>query len=224
MIHTGVDNTTLLQLQPQLASYKPSGQTTWDVQITEALRQIIRELKKGRKDLKKYCTPVELQALVTILATTTSTLVADDIDRMLWRVIVTEFNAPCGFELFGTNDDGATLESCGTLSFAEAGTQALVFNTTFKQYKITATVTGSTTYRSDLIESSFYHAHLWLSIALAFKTVIKQQGDRMDYLSQDYMQKYLDEMNSMVATYDDDASGDISTEEMTKVTAVEFLR
>ena len=54
MIFKGIDNNSLLNVYPSIAGYYPTGQTTFDIQITEALRQIVRELKKNRKSLTKY--------------------------------------------------------------------------------------------------------------------------------------------------------------------------
>jgi hypothetical protein len=53
MIATGIDNTNLLSVYPALSKYYPDNETTYDNQINEALRQIVRELKKNKKDLKK---------------------------------------------------------------------------------------------------------------------------------------------------------------------------
>lgn len=86
MIRTGITNDSLLDLSPALQNYYPQGQTTYQEQIDEALRQIIRELKKNRKDIKKYCTPLELQSSVSKSASFTGSAVADNLERMLWQV------------------------------------------------------------------------------------------------------------------------------------------
>lgn len=225
MILSGVDNAILLGVQPMLANYYPQGQTTWDTQITEATRQIIRELKKNKKDLKKFCTPLPLQALKQTAVDFESDLVADTIDRMICSVSLTEYNVDCSFILYGTNDDGLSFDQIGTLAFTEVATKYLLFNNTYKKYKLKIITTDTTSFKADLYESSFYHAQLWLSISLCFKTMVRALGDRFDYLSIDYYNRYQDEMNSMVATYDEDDSGDITeSDEMVKATAVEFLR
>lgn len=225
MILSGVDNDVLLGVQPTLANYYPQGQTTWDIQITEATRQIVRELKKNKRDLKKFCTPLPLQASKQIAVDFESDLVTDEIDRMICKVTLTEYNVDCSFILYGTNDSGISFDEIGTLAFTETGTKYLLFNNTYKQYKLKIITTDTTTYKADLYESSFYHAQLWLSLSLCFKALVKAVGDRFDYLSTDYFNRYQDEMNSMVATYDEDGSGDISeTYETVKATAVEFKR
>ena len=225
MIATGIDNTNLLSVYPALSKYYPDNETTYDNQINEALRQIVRELKKNRKDLKKYCTPLTLQAEVTKDADFTGLYVSDSIDRMLWQVVVKTFTSDCSFTLYGSNDDGVTEDEVGTIQFTEAGTDYLVFITTYKSYRVKITTSESTVYKSSLIESSFYHAHLWLAVSLACRTIVKGEGDRFDYLAKDYEVRYLDELNTMVATYDDDSSGDIDTEtEMSKPNTIEFLR
>lgn len=225
MITTGIDNGSLLSVYPALSNYYPSGETTYDNQITEALRQIVRELKKNKKDLKRYCTPLPLQASITKTADFSGTFVSDSIDRMLWQVVVSAFTSDCSFNLYGSNDGGVTEDLVGTLIFTEADTKYLVFVTTYKSYSVRIVTSGSTTYKSDLIETSFYHAHLWLAVSLACKTIVKSEGDRFDYLSKEYETRYLDELNSMVATYDEDSSGDIDTDtEIDKPNTIQFLR
>ncbi|MCC7289841.1 hypothetical protein IT417_01140 [bacterium] len=224
MIRTGITNDSLLDLQPALQKYYPQGQTSFQEQIDEALRQIIRELKKNRKDIKKYCTPKLLQASVSKSGNFTSDAVSDDLERMLWQVEVTSFVSDCGFVLSGCNTESGTYITIGNLSFTASGTNYLVFNDTYKFYKVSITAGDDTTYESNLIESSFYHAHLFLSISLAYKTAIKAEGDRMDYLAKMYDQKFVDEMITMVTSYDEDSSGDISSDEITKATSIEFLR
>lgn len=224
MIRTGITNDSLLDLSPALQNYYPQGQTTYQEQIDEALRQIIRELKKNRKDIKKYCTPLELQSSVSKSVSFTGEAVADDLERMLWQVEVSSYVGVCGFTLSGSNTETGTYETIGTLSFTSSGTKYLVFNDTYKYYKVSITTAVATTYESNLIESSFYHAHLFLSIALAYRTAIKNEADRMDYFSKMYEQKYTDEMITMVTSYDEDESGTITEDEITKATSIEFLR
>ncbi len=225
MIATGIDNNSLLSVYPSLGNYYPQGETTYDKQITEALRQIVRELKKNKKDLKRYCTPLSLQSKITKALDFTGAFVSDSIDRMLWQIVVSEFTDDCSFTLYGSNDDGVTEDIIGTIDFTEPGTQYLVFVTTYKSYKVKITTSTDTTYKSNLIETSFYHAHLWLAVSLACKTIVKSEGDRFDYLAKDYEIRYLDELNSMVATYDEDSSGSIDSEtEISKPNTVEFLR
>ena len=225
MILSGVDNSGLLSIQPTLVNYYPTGQTTFNSQISEALRVIIRELKKNRKDIKKFCTPLELQASVTKAADFTGSSVDDAIDRMLWKVEISSFTDNCSFELQGTNDDGVTWESVGSISFTSATISYLLFTTTYESYRVLIVTSTSTTYSSQLIESSFYHAHLYLSLSLACKTILKNEGDRFDYLARMYENNYLDEINNMVATYDEDSSGDIDTsDELNKQTSTGFYR
>ncbi len=224
MIRTGITNDSILDLSPALQNYYPQGQTTFQEQIDEALRQIIRELKKNRKDIRKYCTPLELQPSVSKSASFTGNAVADTLERMLWQVKVTTYTDICGFVLSGCNTELGTYTTIGTLSFTGKGTKYLVFNDTFKYYKVTITTAVATTYESYLIESSFYHAHLFLSTALAYRTAIKNEGDRMDYFSKMYEQKYMDEITTMVTSYDEDESGTITEGEVAKTTSVELLR
>lgn len=224
MIRTGITNDSLLDLQPALQNYYPQGQSTFQEQIDESLRQIIRELKKNRKDIKKYCTPLALQTSVSKSAGFTSGAVADTLDRMLWQVKVSSYLGACSFTLSGCNTDTGTFTTIGSLSFTSVTTKYLVFNDTYKYYKVTIITATATTYESNLIESSFYHAHLFLSIANAYRTAVKSEGDRMDYFSKMYEQKYVDEMITMVTSYDEDSSGDITEDEITKATSIEFLR
>jgi len=224
MIRTGITNDSLLDLAPALQNYYPQGQTTFQEQIDEALRQIIRELKKNRKNIRLYCTPKELQASVSKSANFTGDAVADNLERMLWQVEVTSYAGACSFTLSGCNTENGTFINIDTLSFTSATAKYIVFNDTYKFYKVSITTSTATTYQSNLIESSFYHAHLFLSIALAYRTSVKSEGDRFDYMSKTYEQKYIDEMETMVTSYDEDDSGDISDSEIQRATAIEFLR
>jgi uncharacterized cupredoxin-like copper-binding protein len=224
MIRTGITNDSLLDLQPALQNYYPQGQSTFQEQIDESLRQIIRELKKNRKDIKKYCTPLALQSSVSKSAGFVGNAVSDDLDRMLWQVNVSSYVGACSFNLSGCNTESGNYQTIGSLSFTSATTRYLVFNDTYKFYKVTIITVTATTYESNLVESSFYHAHLFLSIANAYRTAVKAEGDRMDYFSKMYEQKFVDEMITMVTSYDEDSSGDISSDEITKATSIEFLR
>ena len=224
MIKTGITNDSLLDLAPALQNYYPQGQTTYQEQIDEALRQIIRELKKNRKDIKRYCTPLPLQASISKSANFTGNAVNDPLDRMLWQVKVSGYVGACSFTLSGCNTSDGTFVVIDSLSFTSATTKFLVFVDTYKYYKVSIGTTSATTYESELIESSFYHAHLYLSASLAYRASVKNEGDRFDYLAKYYDQKYIDEMTTMVTSYDEDGSGDVTEEEISKATSVEFLR
>lgn len=212
MIETGVTTDSLLAYDPSLAKYYPTGYGDFDNQISEALRIIISKLMQNKKDIKKYCTPLELSPSVTINANTETTTVSDDIRRMLWKVNVTTFAGVLSFTLKGCDTESGTYETVGVLTFTATGSKYLIFTTPYKYYKIVPSVTTSITYKSDLIESSFYHSHLYMSLMLAYKISVKAEGDRFDYKTKDMQEMFNNDWNTMLATYDEDDSKTIDND------------
>ena len=88
MIYSGVDNNSILVVDPSLSNYYPKGQSDFLPQIGEALRKILAELKRQRKDINKFCTPITLQDEVTKSADFIGDVVSDELNRIYGRVIV----------------------------------------------------------------------------------------------------------------------------------------
>lgn len=212
MIETGVSNDTIISYDPALADYYPKTKSSFSDQIDEAMRMIVSKLMQNRKDVKKYCTPLVLTEEVTISTNTETTPVYDEIRRMIWKLRVSTYAGVLSFTLKGCDTETGTYETIGALTFTSATTKYLVFNTPYKYYKIVPSVTSTIKYNSDLIEASFYHAHLYLSLMLAYKTAVKQEGDRFDYKSKNMEEMFNNEWNTMLATYDDDESGTIDNQ------------
>ena len=224
MIYSGVDNNSILVVDPSLSNYYPKGQSDFLPQIGEALRKILAELKRQRKDINKFCTPISLQDEVTKSVDFVGDLVSDELNRMLLVIKVTEFNGDCGFELEGTNN-GSDFESIEVVNFTAKGSKAVIYNQVYKQYRLKISTNDITTYSADLIESSFYHAHLFLSLSYAYSTGVKAEGDRFDYKSKEYMQRFIEEMELMVTSYDEDNSGTIEdSEKGANIKMIELFR
>jgi hypothetical protein len=217
MIITTINTEVLFNREPTLDNYLPDGQLDFEAQIMEAKREILQNLKDHHKFVRKYCYPVELQASVAKTTSFTGEWVEDEIERMIFSCKVTEAGGTEILRLQGSNDDGTTVVDIGFLTFEEAGTKYHLFDDTYKKYRVVYAGT-SITYSSSLIESSFYLAHLYLSLALCYQLNVSVDNDLWDKKFKYYYQMYETQMNRMLASYDEDDDGTLETDEVNKFT------
>src|ERR1035441_6855518 len=139
MIRTNVNNDSLLNYEPSLDRLYPKGYSDFNIQINEALRYILQELKKQKKDIKKYCTPLLVNDSVSG---------EDLIERMLLVLKISSLTDNPIIVLSGCNTEDGTFEDVETVAITEIGVKEVSIYNPFKYYKITST--GTISFTSEL--------------------------------------------------------------------------
>ena len=232
---TGVSNTIILNENASLASYYHSGETSWQDQIDRAKLQIVTDLRNQKKAIKKYLSPLSLQtdsgtALTSGHYSTAST--EDGIERLCWVTERVAGSSTTAVYLLGSNDgtnyyfvnesesiaQGTLVASIANITFKASLTTTItkvvkLFTQPYKYYKIYVPTSNSDRIVSYLVEHSFHLAHLYLSMSLIMRSLIlNDENPQWEKQADYYFQMYQSEMARMVATYDDNDSGEIDTD------------
>lgn len=205
-VNTYVSTDVLHQFEPTLSGYYPTGYTSWSVQVALALRELIQDLKKLSKKVKLFCTPLTLQAEITATGnmTGTATTSEDVVERMMFVINCTGAGT---FTLYGSNDNTTFVQVTSlTTALTSATTLNTMFTTPYKYYRLDYTGSGSV-YSGYLVETSFFLAHSYLSLALVYQLLSDNSDDFWKQKFQYYMDKYQYEMTNLVASYDESEDG-----------------
>lgn len=222
-ITTFVTSTIINNYEPSISGFYPTGSSSWDTQISLALREIIQELKGRNKQIKKFCTPyvIEENVVKTSAYTGTATTEEDIVERMMLVISTTGAGT---FTLYGSND-GTNFYSVTSLTTALTTATTLngAFVNPYKYYRVDyAGTTGN--YSAYLVETSFYLAHCYKTLELIFQMLNDSPnsiwGEKRDY----YGRMYDNEITNMIASYDDDLSGTITEGEENKPITVVRVR
>jgi hypothetical protein len=216
-VQTFVTTAEVHKFEPSLANYYPSGYSDWSVQIAVALREILQSLKNNGKKVRLYCTPLSLQNTVSVTVNTTGTAVEDIVERMAWSNTISAGSGT--LSLYGSNDND-TFELITTAT----ATGTTIFTHTYKYYRVDYTG-SSCTYSSALVETSFYLAHIYLTLSLIYRLLADSNDDFWINKANYYNGQYETAMNNMLTSYDDDESDSVTEDEQDiKLREVWFTR
>jgi len=229
---TGVSNDTILNANASLANYYHSGETSWQDQIDLAKLQIVTDLRNQKKAVKKYLSPLSLQTDDGTVLTSghySDVSTEDGIERFIWVTERIAGSSTTTVYLLGSNDgttfyfvnesgtiaQGTAIANIANITFKASLTTAITkvvktFTQPYKFYKIYVPTSNSDRIVSYLVEHSFHLAHLYLSLSMIMRSLILNDDtaswkEQADY----YYQLYQSEMARMIASYDDDYSGEI---------------
>jgi len=224
MIETFINTADLYKLEPSLEQFKDANKADYQDQIDMAKDEIIDFLKDQRKKIRLYCTPFSLQQRTTQTANFSGIKsVEDNIERLVWVVnLITGIGT---FNLYGTNDSSSeTWSLVSSIIFTAIGKQS-VYNKdiAFRYYRLDYVGTNAT-YESYLVERSFYFAHLFHSIELAYNQLVTQNDDMWDMKAKRYRSLFDIKFNSMSSSYDRDGDGTIDSTETVRIGTVELTR
>lgn len=230
MIETYIDHSTLLKYEPRIDDYLGSDQIDYSEQITMAKREIIERLRSYNKKIRLYCTPLTLQASTTKTeAFTGADSNIDYVERLMLVVKVTAITGAAVIQLEGSNSEGTSKTYTEVNLDSEIvptiiGTYVSRFDDPYSYYRIKVTPGTTITYSAYLVESSFYFAHLYNSLALIFRGLTRREGDNWEQKEKKYSEMYESYFNNMNAYYDEDESGDINPDELIRTSRVRFSR
>ncbi len=222
MIQTFINTTTISALEPSALSFKDQSMIDFQGLIDEAKAQVVNFLKQQRKKIRLYCVPFSLDSQAVTANYTGVKSLEDTIERLIWVINVT--SGAGIFDLQGTDDEtNETWTSVNTQNVTTPGTISFYFDEPYKYYRVIYTG-SSATYTSYLIEKSFYYAHLYKSLQVIYNSFFMQKGDVFDIKREYYKKLYEDEIQSMIATYDEDDNGIVDDYETIRVGEVIFSR
>ena len=226
-IATYIDNAILLRYQPALEQQYESGKVDFSNQISEAEYRIIQELKYNKRNLRKYTTPLTVQEPVAKSADFTGGKSAEDtINRLIFVSKTTALGSTSeSFTLQGTDDESSeTWNDIVTVEHTRTGTIGTRFKNVYKYYRVVYTAGTSATYEAYLVEASFFFAHLYKSLELIFRFLIATTDSYWEKMADYYGGLYRTEMDTMIATYDEDLDGIIDTAEQGSAKEIEWVR
>lgn len=217
MLRTSITTTDITNLEPALADFYRTSQTDYATQILNAKQQMEVDLKNRGRELRKLCPTFSL--------TDATKSDEDEIERTRLVLVITAVTNTATFVLQGTNDDSSetytTISTNDTLSYTTTGTKTTTFSDTFKYYKLTKT--GTVTYTAYLVERSFELPHIYLTIALIYKSLQALVSDMWEAKAEHYMTMYRDSIERTLFSYDEDLDGDADSDEL-EISRVRFTR
>lgn len=210
MLRSYINTSDLTSREPELGSLYFTGESDYSSIIADAKEQLELEARNMGLELKKLCTPLSLS---------TSESNADTVERARWVVDMTNLGGETyTFTLSGRNASTDNWTEIKSLSVTATGETTTTISKTFYYYKIAySTVSESENpdaldFESFLVERTFEYPHIWLSLSLAYKRLARPNND-YDVKADYYEQKYNKALSSMKMSYDDDADGEIDSDE-----------
>ncbi len=224
MIESYLTTTDINNREPELVNLYPDGETSWSDQLSDALAEVVQDVKDSGWNVRRLCKRYSLQASVTKTTTFTGTMTStEDYLQRLRLVINVTAIATTGtgrsvtFSLEGTDDDGVMWNSINSsISVTATGNTTIIFSSVYKKYRlsITAFTTITTiTYSAYLIETTFERLHLYKTMELIYRLQNRLSGDVYSEKEKRYLDMYLDKLNSTRFAYDEDDDETISESE-----------
>lgn len=217
MLKTYVTHADLLKFEPRVDDYLASDQDDFTDIIASAKEILTQDLKSNKLELKKLCTPLELQATVAATTSNAGTKVEDEIERRFLVITVTAISGTATFTVLGTNSSSTEPDQAVlTKVITATGTYTELFDNVYKYYTID--YAGTTcTYKAELVEESFYLAHVYMSLNRVYQQMRHRVGSTWESKADYYMQLYEVMMKNIVHSYDEDLSGDVDKEETSNI-------
>ena len=225
MLKTYVTHERIVEFEPRVADYLASAQSDYTTIIAKAKEVLTQDLRSNRLELKKLCVPLSLQASTSETTSATGSKSDEDTaERRIWVVTVTANGDTETFTLQGTNDDSSeTYTDITTLSFTSTGEDTTLFDDTYKYYRVNYSGT-SATYSSELVEESFYLAHIYKSLEMVYSQIQARAGDFWMEKKMQYRELYDTMIKNIIYTYDDNLSGAIGEGESQYTIRASFSR
>ena len=222
MIFTGITTEALLDLEPRIKDFLAKDQTDYSKQIENALNRIVEDLRSDNRDIKKYCTPYFIANNVEAVAPSSEyeTTKPDEIERLLIVFEIPSAITTLTMKLFGRNtSDGdytPVLFEGGAVTLDLSGLTGIIskkIENAFLYYKLEVTNDLTGFISCSLIDSSFYNAHLYLSLVNIYMGMIARVDDiysQKGVYYQDLFDRYWARMR---AGYDYNMDGEVDKDE-----------
>lgn len=217
MIESKLSTQDINNMRPSLADMYPDNQDDWDLQITEAFKEVTADIQEMGWNIRKLCKRYSLQSTVTKTATYTGTITEneDNLQRLRIVINVTELTGSAVFLLEGTNDDGTTYTIVkGDMNIDAVGEYTTTITNVFKKYRLSITgISDTITFDAYLIETTFERIHLYKTLEIIYGLLNALREDVYSEQVNTFAQKYLDKLNSVQFAYDEDDDEEISEDE-----------
>lgn len=225
MLKTYLTHSDIIDYEPRLDDYLGSDQDDYTDIIASAKEILTQDLKSNKLELKRLCVPLVLQESGA-QSTSKSGAKSDQdyAERRIWVITATAIDGTSIFTLKGTNDESnETYTTVTTKVITEIGTYTVMFDDVYKYYAVDWSGT-SCTYSSELVEESFFLAHLYLSLNRIYETLRANIDDLWERKAAEYMELYQKQITNISHTYDVDLDSNIDDEEINSNIRVTFRR
>lgn len=215
MLRTYVTHAELLKYEPRIDDYLASDQNDYSDIIASAKEILTQDLKSNSLELKKICTPLVLHE-GSETTTSTGTTYADKIERRFLVLNVTAISGTATFTLKGTNESGNADQTVKTVVITSTGEYTYIFDEVYSKYSIDYAGT-SCTFTAELIEESFYLAHIYVSLNRIYQQNRHRIGSTWESKAEYYNQLYESQMRVIVHSYDSNLDGSIDEDENSNI-------
>lgn len=214
MLKLYITDSDLLQIEPSLYDYLRSDESDYSASLDSAKKQLFSDIRKHKKKIKNLYTPLTL---------TDKKSDKDIVERSRLVINVSSATGLASFELYGTDSETDEPDNLvKTLSTTEAGQLTDEIEEFYNYYKIVKT--GTATFTAELVEQSFDLAYSYLSLSFIYQSKKATIDDNWDSKAKDYYERYVNELDNTIASYDEDENKEIEEEEINQMTRTRFTR
>lgn len=209
--------------EPELASLYPTNWADWSTPLTDALSEVVQDVRDMGWNVRRLCKRYLVQSSVTKTATFTGTSTStEDYCQRLRLVINVTAIATTGigrsvtFKLEGTDNDTTWEIINDAISVTALGNTAVIFARVYKKYRLSIavfTTITTITYSAYLIETVFERLHLYKTLEFIYRIQNRLNGDVYLEKEKMYADMYLDRLNTTKFAYDEDDDEEIGESE-----------